>query len=77
MISAVIGKRGYIGALKGLSISGSFFFSCKYATIETIYNTNAQEQAIVIISAVFPVNKATIPTSILTTSAFAGVLNLM
>ena len=77
MISAVNGNRGYIGALKGLFISGSFFFSCKYATIETIYNTNAPKQANVIISAVFPVNKATIPTSILTNSAFAGVLNLL
>jgi hypothetical protein len=44
--------------------------------METIYNTNAPKQAIVIISAVFPVNNATMPMSILTTSAFVGVLNL-
>ena len=72
---ATAGNIGYIGTLNGLSIAGSFFLRAKSEIMAMMYNVSAPKQAIVIISPVFPVSKATMPIPILTNKAFEGVLN--
>ena len=76
IISAVNGNKGNIGTLKGRSIVGSFFRKAKKENMETMYKLSAPKQAIVIISPVAPVNRATIPIKVFANNAFAGVLNL-
>ena len=76
MSKATAGNRGYMGTLKGRSISGSFFLSANKEIIATIYKVKAPKQAMVMISPVLPVSKAMMPMIIFTTRAFDGVLNL-
>jgi len=74
--NAINGKKGYIGTRKGRGISGEFFLNIKTEIIAKMYNAMAPKQAMVMMSPVFPVNKAMMPISIFKTSALAGVLNL-
>ena len=76
MTSAIIGKVGYAGTLKGLANPGSFFLSCNKAIIEIIYKVNAPNTDMVMISEVLPVSKAMMPMAIFTNNALAGVRNL-
>ena len=73
MISAITGKTGYMGTLNGRSSCGSFFLNRNNAIMDTIYNVNAPNTEIVMISDVFPVSKAMIPITIFTSNALAGV----
>ena len=73
MINATAGNNGYIGTLNGRSISGSDFLNRKNEIIEIIYSESAPKHAMVMISPVFPVMRATIPINILNMRAAAGV----
>ena len=73
MTSATTGKTGYMGTLNGRSSCGSFFLSRNNAIIDTIYNVNAPNTEIVMISDVLPVSKAIIPIPIFTSNALDGV----
>ena len=53
--------------------AGSFFLNCKNAIIDTIYNVNAPNTEMVMISDVFPVSNAMIPITIFTSNALEGV----
>ena len=75
--NAKIGNNGNKGTLKGLCKSGSFLRKAKNDAIETMYKDKAPKQAMVMISPVFPVQRAKIPTSIFTINATAGVLNFL
>ena len=73
---ATAGKMGYMGTLKGRSISGWSFLSANREIMATMYKVKAPKHAIVMISLVLPVSKAIIPIIIFTKRAFDGVLNL-
>ena len=73
MINAMIGNKGYIGTLNGLSNCGSFFLSLSNEIIDTIYRVKAPKTEMVMISDVFPVSRAIIPMAMFTSSAFDGV----
>ncbi|HIO67880.1 MAG TPA: hypothetical protein EYN41_06055, partial [Flavobacteriales bacterium] len=54
MSKATAGNRGYMGTLKGRSISGSFLLRANREIIATIYKLKAPKQAMVMISPVLP-----------------------
>ena len=71
--NAAPGNNGYHGTLKGRTRRGSFFLSCSSDTMDKIYNVNAPNTEMVIISDVLPVSNAIIPIAILTSNALDGV----
>ena len=73
MINAMMGNKGYIGTLNGLSNCGSFFLNLSNEIIDTIYRVKAPKTEMVMISDVFPVSRAIIPIAMFTRSAFEGV----
>ena len=73
MISATTGNTGYIGTLNGRFKPGSFFLNLNNAIIDTMYNVNAPNTEIVMISEVLPVSNAIIPITIFSNNAFEGV----
>ena len=75
IVRAINGNAGYRGTLNGLTSVGSDFLSLITEIIEIMYKESAPNTEMVMISAVFPVSKATMPMIIFTINAFAGVLN--